>query len=351
MTGVMIHALIMTSVIIDQVPSAHRHDPHAGPLRVLVGKERFSENHAWSEMPQYWPAGLAGRAVIEVVGQGHLEARLVDGGPPVDVVVPLFSPLPGRAIRAGSFGLVQQFGVGVDNVDLDTAAGEGVWVANMPGLNAVPVAEHAVALLLALARRLPEASKGFEPGRWGEPAGRSLAGTAACIIGAGAVGTQIARRLAAFDVTVTGVRRHPPDGPVPPFAALYDTGRLLDCVADVDSVIISASYQAGQPPLVDDTVLRAMRPGAWLVNIARGGLLDADAAIAHLNTGYLAGLGLDVFPTEPYPADGPLASHPRILATAHTAALTSDYFAAASRRLGDALAAYLNHQPPAGLLS
>jgi phosphoglycerate dehydrogenase-like enzyme len=204
---------------------------------VLVGKERFSEDHPWSEMPEHWPAGLAGRAVVEVVGQGQLEARLADGGPPVDVVVPLWSPLPGRAIRAGSFGLIQQFGVGVDNIDLDAAADEGVWVANMAGLNAVPVAEHAVALLLALARRLPEARKGFEPGRWGEPAGRSL-----------------------------------------------------------------------------------------------------------------AGLGLDVFPTEPYPADGPLVTHPRTVATAHTASLTSDYFAAASRRLGDALASYLERQPPSGLL-
>ena len=153
-------------------------------------------------------------------------------------------------------------------------------------------------------------------------------------------------------MTVTGVRRRPPDGPVPPFAAVYPADRLLDCVADADadSVIISASHQAGQPPLVDDTVLRAMRPGSWLVNIARGALLDADAAITHLDTGHLAGIGLDVFPVEPYPADGPLVTHPRIVATAHTAALTADYFAAASRRLGDALAGYLNHQPPAGLL-
>jgi phosphoglycerate dehydrogenase-like enzyme len=238
--------------------AAHRHHPPEGPLRVLVGKERFSENHAWSE--------------------------------------------------------------------------------------------RAVALLLALARRLLEAPKGFEPGRWGEPAGRSLSGTAACIVGAGAIGTQIAGRLAAFDVTVTGVRRHPPDGPVPPFAAVYAADRLLDSVAGADSVIISASHRAGQPALVDDTVLRAMRPGAWLVNIARGAVLDADAAIAHLNTGHLAGIGLDVFPAEPCPADGPLVAHPRIVATAHTAALISDYFAAASRRLGDALAGYLDHQPPAGLL-
>ena len=93
-----------------------------------------------------------------------------------------------------------------------------------------------------------------------------------------------------------------------------------------------------------------MRPGAWLVNVARGALLDADAALARLKTGQLAGIGLDLFATEPYPADGPLADHPRIVATAHTAALTSDYFAAASRRLGDALAGYLDHQPPTGLL-
>jgi len=79
-------------------------------------------------------------------------------------------------------------------------------------------------------------------------------------------------------------------------------------------------------------------------------VVDDEAALAHLNTGHLAGIGLDVFPTEPYPADGPLLAHPRILATAHTASLTSDYFAAASRRLGDALAGYLDHQPPAGLL-
>jgi phosphoglycerate dehydrogenase-like enzyme len=329
---------------------APRHQPHEGPLRVLVGKERFSENRAWSEMPQHWPSRVAGRAVIEVVGQGQLEARLANDGPPVDVVVPLWSPLSGPAIRAGSFGLIQQFGVGVDNIDLDAAADEGVWVANMAGLNAVPVAEHAVALLLALARRLPEASEGFEPGRWGQPAGRSLTGTAACIIGAGAIGTEIARRLDAFDVTVTGIRRHPAGGPASPFAAIYGADRLLDCVAEVDSVIIAAGHQPGQPPLVDDTVLRAMRPGAWLVNIARGALLDADTAIARLNARAPGRHRARRVPDRALPRRRATARPPRILATAHTASLTSDYFAAASRRLGDALAGYFDHQPPAGLL-
>jgi phosphoglycerate dehydrogenase-like enzyme len=331
--------------------SPSRQKDHDGPLRVLVAKERFSEHHAWSEMAEHWSPRVADLVVVEVVGQGQLEARLVDGGPVVDVVVPMWSPLTGRAIHAGSFGLIQQFGVGVDNVDLEIASAEGVWVANMAGLNAVSVAEHGVALLLALARRLPESSKGFQRGRWGEPAGRTLAGTTACIVGAGAVGTEIARRLAAFDVTVTGVRRHPQGGPVAPFAAVYAADRLLDCVADADSVIIAAGHQTGQPPLVDDTVIQAMRRGAWLINIARGAVLDADAAIAHLNSGHLGGIGLDVFPIEPYPEDGPLLADPRILATAHTAALTDDFFVAGSRRLGEALASYLEHQPPAGLLN
>ena len=152
---------------------SRRHHPQDAPLRVLVGKERFSENHAWSEMPRFWPACLAGRTVIEVAGHGQLEARLIDGGPPVDVVVPLWSPLTGPAIRAASFGLVQQFGVGVENIDLDVAADDGVWVASMPGLNAVPVAEHAITLLLALPRRLPEAPSGL-PARPMGSARRSL---------------------------------------------------------------------------------------------------------------------------------------------------------------------------------
>jgi D-isomer specific 2-hydroxyacid dehydrogenase, catalytic domain len=101
------------------------------PLRVIVGRERFSEQHGWSEMPRLWPAGLASRVAIEAIQDGRLEERLTWGGPSADVVVPVTSSLPGEAIRAGAFGLIQQFGAGVDNIDLDAAAAEGVWVANM----------------------------------------------------------------------------------------------------------------------------------------------------------------------------------------------------------------------------
>jgi hypothetical protein len=191
-----------------------------GPLRVLVGKERFSENHAWSEMPQHWPAGLAGQVVIEAVGQGQLEARLAGGGSPVNVVVPLWSPLPGRAIRDGSFGLIPQ----------------------------------------------------ADPSRPSRVCTPSIASSTA-------------------SPTSTRSSSRP--------------------------VIRPGSHPSSTTPCWPSC---APAPGS------------------------------STSPAAPYPADGPLASHPRIVATAHTAALTSDYFAAASRRLGDGLANYLDHQPPAGLL-
>jgi phosphoglycerate dehydrogenase-like enzyme len=275
---------------------ALRHPPAPGePIRVLFGRPRFTAGHAWPDIPAGWtgPLGpLADRVVIESAGHNEMDARLLDQRDPVHVVVPTMSPVTGPVIERGSFGLVQQFGAGVDSIDLRAAARCGVQVANMPGLNAVPVAEHALALLLALARRLPAAGDGFQPGAWGEPGGRSLAGSTAAVIGLGAVGTEIARRLTAFDIRVIGVRRRP--------------------------------QSAGQPPLIDGAAIAAMRPGALLVNVARGGLLDERAALAALDTGQLGGLGT---------------------------ALTSGFFRTAGDRLGQALHSWINGQPPENLVA
>jgi phosphoglycerate dehydrogenase-like enzyme len=294
---------------------------------------------------------LASRTLIEHTGHNELHRRLLHPEP-VHVVVPTTSPVTAPMIETGSFGLIQQFGAGTDAIDLDAAARCGVQVANMPGLNAVPVAEHALALLLALARRIPEARQGFQPGHWGEPGGRSLAGTTAVVVGLGAVGTQIARRLTAFDVAVTGIRRRvsPEAQPPAPGMRILDTSHLHDALRAADSVIIAASYTPGQPPLIDAAAMAAMRPGALVVNIARGGLLDDQAALEALNVGLLGGLGLDVYPEEPYPAGGPLAGHPRVIATAHTAALTQDFFYDAAQRLGEALHRWIRGQPPDNLV-
>lgn len=337
------------SGISDLVAPSDRRPPAPGePVRIVFGRPRgLSAGLWWDDVPAGWTGHLksmADRVVIEHTGHNELGHRLLHGPSPVHVVIPVTSPVTAPMIAGGSFGLIQQFGTGTDAIDLAEAARCGVLVANMPGLNAAPVAEHAIALLLALARRIPEARDGFRSGHWGEPVGRSLAGTTVVVIGLGPIGTGIARRLAAFGVTVTGIRRHviPGDSPPVPGMRVLDQHSLHAALGEADSVIIAASYSPGQPPLVDAAAVAAMRPGALLVNVARGGLLDSQAALSALDAGHLGGLGLDVYPREPYPANGPLASHPRIIATAHTGTMTHDFFREAANRLGEALYRWVN---------
>jgi phosphoglycerate dehydrogenase-like enzyme len=320
------------------------------PVTVVFGRPRFTPDLSWEDIPGKWTGHLkelARLVAVEHTGHNDLGARLLGNSSPVHVVVPLTSPVTAPMIEHGSFGLIHQFGTGTDAIDLDAAARCGVLVGNMPGLNAVPVAEHAVAMLLALAHRLREAPYGFRPGHWGEPGGRSLAGSTATVIGLGAVGTEICRRLDAFGITVIGVRRTARPGVRPPVPRMrvVDQGQLHTALAASSSVIIAASQRPGQPPVIDGAALRALRPGSLLVNVARGGLLDDGAALSALDCGRLAGLGLDVFPQEPYPPDGPLAVHPRVIATAHTAALTESFYHDAAERLGEAIFRWIAEEP------
>jgi phosphoglycerate dehydrogenase-like enzyme len=313
---------------------------------VLFGQPRFSGEIGWDAVTEHWPVELAARTTIEAVAHRTLERRLLDGGRAPDVVVPIVSPLGGQALQRSTFGLVQQFGVGVDAIDLAAASAAGVWVANMPGLNAPHVAEHALALPLALAKRLPEAAEGFRPGQWGFPATRSLRGARTVVVGLGAVGGATARLLAAFGADLVGVRRRPDvEAPVPGMRVL-GVDRLAEALTGAEVVVLAATPVPGAPPLVDDVALQVMAPGALLVNVARGAVLDEAAALTALREGRLGGLGLDVFGVEPYPGDGPLLRHPGVVATAHTAALTSGYFVDAAVRLGEALERHVRGLPP-----
>ncbi|NQX28967.1 hydroxyacid dehydrogenase [Microbacteriaceae bacterium VKM Ac-2854] len=319
------------------------------PIRILFGQPHFSDRHAWSEVLAHFAPELAQRCVVECVPSNTLEARL-SGGEPVEVVVPLMSAVT-ESVFASGVRLVQQFGVGIERIDLLAAERAGVVVANMPGLNAPFVAERAVALLLALLHRLPEARRGFEPGAWSTPAGRSVAGSVGCVIGLGAVGTAVCGLLAAFGAELRGVHRsRPAPGAVPTSVRLLPEGELGSALVGADFVIVAATHRPGSAAILSAELIAGLKPGAVVVNVARGGAIDNDASLAALESGAVGGLGLDVFPEEPYPADGPLLGHPAVVATAHTAALTDAYFAAAARRLGTAIAAWDAGRPVANTL-
>jgi phosphoglycerate dehydrogenase-like enzyme len=328
-----------------------RADRGAHKVRVLVGTERFSSRHSWSEITTLMPGALQGTVDVQWCPPDAFAERARDES--IDVVVPLWAELDAETIDAGRFGLIQQFGAGVENIDISAASSAGVWVANMPGLNAVDVAEHAVLLLLALLRRLPESPSGFEPGHWGDPPGEALAGSTVCIVGVGAVESQLARRLDPFEVRLIGVRRDVRRGvrPGAPDIEIVGADQIHEALAAADAVFLTASHEPGRPPLIDRAALAAMRPGARLVNVARGALIDEAALLVALDEGRLAGAGLDVFTDEPYPASAPLAHHPKVIATAHNAALTTGYFRRAARALGKALAAHLDGRPPLNALN
>src|SRR4029077_19259981 len=137
--------------------------------------------HSWSEVTAVVTAALPARVDVQWCSPGTFAERARNGR--IDVVVPLWARVDAETIQAGQFGLIQQFGAGVENIDIAAATEAGVWVANMPGLHGVDVAEHAVLLLLALLRRLPDSPSGFDPGHWGDPPGEALAGSTVCIVG------------------------------------------------------------------------------------------------------------------------------------------------------------------------
>jgi phosphoglycerate dehydrogenase-like enzyme len=232
---------------------------------------------------------------------------------------------------AGAFGLVQQFGVGLEKVDVAAATNRGIWVARLPGEltgNADSVAETAVLHLLALSRRLDEARQRLSDGGWGGPVGRALTGKTVLIVGLGAIGSAVAARLRPFGVRLTGIRAHPErGGPVDEVAGPEDLHEML---GEADAVICAAMYDGSDARLFGRAAFSAMRPGALFVNVARGGLVDEPALVAALDSGQVSGAGLDVFDGEPHP--GPLARHPRVLATPHMGALT-DHMLQLSARL------------------
>jgi phosphoglycerate dehydrogenase-like enzyme len=249
----------------------------------------------------------------------------------VDVVCPWGAAVDASLMDAGTFGLVQQFGVGLEKVDVAAATDHGIWVARLPGEltgNADSVAEIAVLHLLALSRRLDEARQTVRDGGWGGPVGRSLAGKTVLIVGLGAIGSAVAARLRPFGVRLTGIRAHPANGG--PVDKVGGPEELPEMLGEADAVICAAMYDGGDTRMFGGAAFAAMRRGALFVNVARGGLVDEPALIAALDSGQIGGAGLDVFAGEPNP--GPLARHPRVLATPHAGALT-DHMLQLSARL------------------
>jgi len=225
---------------------------------------------------------------------------------------------------AGSLRAIGRAGVGVDNIDVPSATQRGIVVMNAPDGNTMTTAEHTLALLLSLARRVPQGNASLKAGRWERKkfVGVELRGKTLGIVGLGRIGRVVASRARGFEMRVVAFD---------PFVApeqLRDTGIEL---APLEEVCARADFITVHAPLTPETrgivgarELALMKPGARIINCARGGLVDERALDAAIREGRVAGAALDVFEEEPPPADHPLLALEEVIVTPHLGASTRE---------------------------
>jgi glyoxylate reductase len=221
----------------------------------------------------------------------------------------------------GRLKLIANFGAGTDNIDLAAARARGIAVSNTPGVLTEDTADLVMALILMSLRRLGEGERNLRAGRWRgwgptDQLGRSLAGKTLGIVGMGRIGQAVARRAAALGMAVHYHNRRAVEGVEQRYWPDLDA-----MLAEMDVISLNAPYGPDTHHLIDRRRLGLMRPDAWLINAARGNLVDEEALIEALAQGRIAGAGLDVYPDEPK-VDPRLVALPNVVLLPHLGSAT-----------------------------
>ena len=235
--------------------------------------------------------------------------------------------------KAPKLRVVGRAGVGVDNVDMDAATRRGILVMNTPGGNAISVAEHTLALMLGLARSVPQASASIHAGKWEKSAfsGTELRGKTLGLVGFGRVGTEVARRALALGMKVLAY-----DPYVMPAAARELEVEMLtldEVLQRSDIISLHSSLSPTTEKMINAAAIAKMKKGARIINCARGELIDEAALADALRSGHLGGAALDTFAQEP-PKNSPLIGMSNVIATPHIAGSTRE----AQEEVGTAIA-------------
>ncbi|MFN3869394.1 MAG: hydroxyacid dehydrogenase [Hyphomicrobiaceae bacterium] len=228
--------------------------------------------------------------------------------------------------RAPHLKVIAKHGVGTDNIDHAHCTARGIVVTNTPDANKISVAEHAMMAMLALAKRMSAWDGAVRSGLWQNaavPLPYELAGRTLALVGFGRSARELARRARAFDMEIAVWSRSVDEAAL----AAVDGRRferLEDAIAAADVVSVHVPRVAGAPPLISATEIGMMRRGALLVNCARGGIVDEAALAGALISGHVGGAGIDVFETEPLPAESLLRKAPNVIFSPHIAGVTDE---------------------------
>jgi phosphoglycerate dehydrogenase-like enzyme len=295
---------------------------------MLPGKDRLTIcfAHKAYRMAERFALRSTGIANFQVETAQELAQQL----PEADVLVVSMMWQNELAGIAKRLKFIQSISAGTDQYDKDVLRAHGVRLASAAGVNAFAVAEHAMALILALSRRLPEARDNQQARNWrgmiSQIAAREdqLTGKTILIIGLGRIGGRLAKLAKAFDMRVIAIKRDPGTGGEG-VDAVYGQERLTELLGEADIVALTCPLTPETENLIDARALAVMRPSAHLINVARGRVVDEAALVAALAQGRIAAAGLDVTREEPLPAASPLWGMSNVLLTPHTAGETQRY--------------------------
>jgi len=274
------------------------------------------------------------------LGEAELAAAIVGAHA---LVVRSGSKVTAKVIEAADqLRVIGRAGIGVDNVDVPVASKRGIVVMNTPTGNAVTTAEHAIGLLVSLARMIPEACRTLKAGKWEKKKfeGRELAGKTLGVIGLGNIGRIVADRakglrmnVIGFDPVLTADRAAALGIDLVPLEAIWERA---------DAITVHTPLNASTQGLVNDQVIAKLKKGVLLVNAARGGIYDEAALLRGLEQGKLGGVALDVFVEEPPPADHPLVKHEKVVVTPHLGASTKEAQDRVAIEIAQQVVAYLS---------
>jgi D-3-phosphoglycerate dehydrogenase len=235
--------------------------------------------------------------------------------------------------------LISLWGTGTDHVDLAAAARHEVMVTNTPGVAAISIAEHALALLLAVARRIPQLDAATRRGEWPRGQSTELHGKTCGILGLGAIGRRFARIAGGIGMRVIAWTMHPRPEPGVEFVELDDLYRASDVLS------IHLRLSPATESFIGPRQFALMKPTAILINTARGAIVNEAALIDALAAGRIAGAGLDVFSAEPLPSGHPLAQLPNVVITPHCAGVTPEALEAGLRMAVENIWQFLAGRP------
>lgn len=305
-----------------------------------------------------WRDTAIEQAVLAAVGADLVraptgaEAELVELVREADAILTCFAEVTPAVVAAGErLKVIGRYGIGVDNIAVAEATARGIPVTNVPAYCLDEVAEHVLAMILSLVRGLHRYDRAVRAGDWSLATGlpiRRLRGTTLGVVGYGRIGRTLADRARAFGMeVVVHDPRHPPRaGDAGPEAL-----GLLELAARADFVSLHVPATAETVGMIGAEFLAAMRPTAYLINAARGAIVDQDALVAALQADEIAGAGLDVFVPERLPADHPLLRCDRVLATPHTAFYSEESIADLARLAAGNVAAVLDGRRPADVVN